>query len=338
MIHDWWSGRDDEIYWLEVTDRNDIGANLKAPQTNERGNEFWSYSLLNHVQPGNIVFHYNRNRQAIVAQSVASGDSWEDTVVWAARGQSARIAGIQPHTRPGWYVGLERFSILERPVPLDEIRNAQAELVAQRNQLERSVGRPLYFPFELGAIRPLRPMQGYLFKLPSFFVTQFALLELEGVQTQVRERVQRLGAEYRRADEDTTVGTRDPFSVDPSLVERGIQGHATTQNSLADYLGDIGLEPRSPAPHEPNFDLAWLYDSSTWVAEVKSLTETNEEKQLRLGLGQLLRYSQLLSSEDVAHAVLVTERQPTDASWGELCADLGVLLTWPEDWTQRLLT
>jgi hypothetical protein len=43
------------------------------------------------------------------------------------------------------------------------------------------------------------------------------------------------------------------------------------------------------------FDLAWQIGRTLFVAQVKSLTLRNEEKQLRLGLGQVLRYADLLS-------------------------------------------
>jgi hypothetical protein len=64
------------------------------------------------------------------------------------------------------------------------------------------------------------------------------------------------------------------------------------------------------------------------VAEVKSITAENEEQQLRLGLGQVLRYRQRLAAlgHDRVVAVLVPERQPRDPSWRELCQDLGVVL------------
>lgn len=337
IINEWWSGRYEERYWLEVTGRNDLGVNLKAPQTNEQGDEFWSYSLLKFVEPGDVIFHYDRPRQAIVAWSVATGELWEDMVVWAARGISARTAGIQPHTRPGWYVGLEQFFVFKQPVLLDEIRTVQAELTVKRKQLAALVGDPLYFPFEMGTKRPLRPMQGYLFKLPAFFVAQFPELKTHKIQLQIREGISYFGSEYRAADENTTVGQRDPFSVDPTLVERALRSHAATQNALATYLKEHGVQPRSPASNEPNFDLAWIYDTTTWVAEIKSLTEANEEKQLRLGLGQLLRYRQLLGPKGNVRAVLVTERRPTDSSWENLCKELDILITWPDNWQQKLL-
>src|SRR6185503_10040781 len=85
-IHTWWQEKPREIFWLEVTGRNDIGVNLKAPQTNEHGDDFWSYSLLKYIHQGDVVFHYNRNKQAIVSQSIATGELWTDNITWAARG------------------------------------------------------------------------------------------------------------------------------------------------------------------------------------------------------------------------------------------------------------
>lgn len=114
------------------------------------------------------------------------------------------------------------------------------------------------------------------------------------------------------------------------MVERGLRGHAEAQEALAAYVLSLGATPRSPRADEPNYDLAWESDGSVVVAEVKSITDRNEEKQLRLGLGQVLRYRQLLSrvDRDVA-AVLMAEREPQDGSWRGLCDSLGVRLLWP---------
>jgi hypothetical protein len=337
VINSWWNGLENERYWLEVTGRSDIGVNLKAPQANEGGDEFWSYSLLKHVNPGDTVFHYDRNRQEIIARSKASTKYWEDTIVWAARGQAARAAGIEPHTRPGWYVGLDNVALVEPIVRLDDVRNAQARIVAERDRLEAEVGPPLYFPFELGAIRPLRPMQGYRFKLPGFFVDVFPQLVAEILPREIREHPLPLGSEYRPANEETSVAEMDPFAIDPALIERGHRGHAATQNALAAFIERNGIEPRSAGPDEPSYDLGWIQHDTCWVAEVKSLTEANEEKQLRLGLGQLLRYRQLLRDRGRVRAVLAVERQPLDDSWQVLCQQLDILLAWPPDWDVRLL-
>lgn len=99
------------------------------------------------------------------------------------------------------------------------------------------------------------------------------------------------GQDYIQADEDAATSAREPFSIDPNLVDRGVRGHAKTQNALAAFVGDA---MRRPTPDEPQYDLAWQEGDMLYVAEVKSLTAANEERQLRLGLGQVLRYAHLL--------------------------------------------
>jgi hypothetical protein len=137
------------------------------------------------------------------------------------------------------------------------------------------------------------------------------------------------GGPYRLADEQTAVGERDPFEVDPALVERALRGHAATQNALARFIEGLSSEPLSPVGGDPAFDLAWRYGEIVYVAEIKSRTAENEERQMRLGLGQVLRYRQMLRrNHEVVKAVLVLEAQPLDLTWCELCASLDVLLCW----------
>jgi hypothetical protein len=137
-----------------------------------------------------------------------------------------------------------------------------------------------------------------------------------------------LGAPYRQVPVTGLSGSRDPFSVDPALVERGLRGHTDTQNELASVLSNAGIDSSRGLRPGPDFDLAWQKDGTVFVAEVKSITAQNEEHQLRLGLGQVLRYRQRLSAlgHDRVVAVLVPECQPRDPSWRELCQELGVVL------------
>ena len=43
-----------EIYWVEITDRNDIGMDLNAPQRRDDGGEFWGYSLILEPRDGDV--------------------------------------------------------------------------------------------------------------------------------------------------------------------------------------------------------------------------------------------------------------------------------------------
>src|SRR4051794_21561634 len=98
----WWMDELSERYWMEVSDRGaDLGVDLNAPLFGEDGESFWSYDLVDEVNDGDIVLHYDRSERAILAWSFGVGESWEDVVVWGARGTSAREKNIQPHERPG---------------------------------------------------------------------------------------------------------------------------------------------------------------------------------------------------------------------------------------------
>jgi hypothetical protein len=61
-----------------------------------------------------------------------------------------------------------------------------------------------------------------------------------------------------------------------------------------------------------------------------SITDTlNEKQQLRLGLGQVLRYRNLLAgARRQVIAVLALERAPSDRRWLTLCTELDVEVVW----------
>ncbi len=144
------------------------------------------------------------------------------------------------------------------------------------------------------------------------------------------------GEAYRAEDEDVAAKMPDPFAVDPDVLDRGIGAHKRTQNAVARLLGAAGVTPLSHRPQEdPPFDIAWRVDGTLYVGEVKSLTVANEEKQLRLGLGRVLRYAHQLGEDaPTVEAVLIAEREPADPTWTDLCNSLGVRLVWGPDLAQ----
>ncbi|WP_147281273.1 hypothetical protein [Gaiella occulta] len=124
---------------------------------------------------------------------------------------------------------------------------------------------------------------------------------------------------------------------DPDTSQRGLRAHNRTQNLLATALAEAGFSPRSPKPDEPDFDLAWVDDDNVWVAEVKSTTEKNEERQLRLAIGQVVRYRERLSTDGaIVRAMIAVENAPFDESWIDLCGREGIALVWPEVMAQAL--
>ena len=89
---------------------------------------------------------------------------------------------------------------------------------------------------------------------------------------------------------------------------------------------------------EPQYDLAWLANDMLYVCEVKSLTQDNEQRQLRMAIGQVIQYRQQFTAKghEPCFAVICTEKQPSDSSWDQVCEDAGIVLVWPEVAVVRL--
>jgi hypothetical protein len=339
----WWEDAPKECFWLEITDRVDLGADLNAPAEREEGGSYWGYDFVREVSEGDVVFHYRAWPHGAITQwSRALGDPYEDEVVWGAHGQASGRGPVEPYPRPGWRHPLEGPFDLSGSVTKEELRNLEDPIrEVYENLSERYPGHPLYFPFQLSDTRPLRAFQGYLTKLPREVVELVpALAEVDEIAAATRRTAAKpapgaarsiLGGNYRPANPEVRTAQREPFSVDPDLVDRALQGHARTQELLAAAVRAAGLVPRSHVPGEPAFDLAWEDGDALVVAEVKSLTKRNEERQLRLALGQVLRYSHLLEERGrPVRPVIATEREPTDASWSALGKRLGVAVVWPQ--------
>ncbi|HEX4805066.1 MAG TPA: hypothetical protein VFU94_04125 [Conexibacter sp.] len=331
-IKPWWRDLPSERFWLEASHRTDRGIDLHAPIANKDGDPYWSYELVREVRAGDVVFHYDAGKMAIVAWSVATGDHWRQDAWWAARGTSSRDRA--PVLQPHWFCGLNGPFELDAPLRRAALVAEGATIAAVRAQLPVAPGDKPYFPFQLRR-DGLRIGQGYLFKLPAALVAHFPPLAAAVGESELRDSPaadparEPAGRGYRRADTTATVAERDPFPVDPAVVERSLRSHALLQNELADMVSAAGYEPRSP-DGTAFFDLAWHEEDVLWVAEVKSLTAANEERQLRLGLGQLLRYRHMLAGQArEVRAMLYVERRPRDNAWIEVCEAVDVVLRWP---------
>lgn len=125
------------------------------------------------------------------------------------------------------------------------------------------------------------------------------------------------------------------FLWNSDAIDRGTKAHKDLEVGIAERLRERGLHPLSPHGGDEPFDIAWVADRVLHICEVKSLTDVNEESQLRLGLGQLLGYLYRTNIVDWPEAerkrgVLAVERPPTRLDWVGICAESGVILTWPD--------
>ena len=88
---------------MEITNREDLGADLEAPQRDASSNESWSYTLVSYVEPGAIIFHWHASiagEPALVGWSEATGTLEGIDITWQARGSAGRSRGV-PTTGAG---------------------------------------------------------------------------------------------------------------------------------------------------------------------------------------------------------------------------------------------
>jgi hypothetical protein len=179
----WWEHAAGENVWMEITRREDIGADLKAPSAARGGVATASYVLLPLVQPGDVAVHYDSRQEAIVGVSMASSAAEPAPIYWVARGSYARRAGEQPRRLPGLRVALDQYRQLKPPVTLAEIRQHKDALLALRQRIQaRANGQPIYFPW-IPYQDTLRTFQSYLVKMPREAISLFP--ELRTIVDQV---------------------------------------------------------------------------------------------------------------------------------------------------------
>ena len=180
-------------------------------------------------------------------------------------------------------------------------------------------------PYELadGIGRDGKPRKVIMFRL-------HRVLEPKELGTQTpdsQDPIDDFGRKYIFADEESRdVAESELFSADPNLLDRALQIHSLTQNTVANWVIGSSLTPHSPTSTYCDFDIAWESDFGKVVCEVKSLSDENEVHQFRLGLGQVLEYAQKLE----ALPVLMFSRRPTQSALIEAANKAGVVVLWPE--------
>lgn len=139
-----------------------------------------------------------------------------------------------------------------------------------------------------------------------------------------------VGRAYRPRDVEHWHSPDAVFTVDPTVIERGVHSHFDLESQLADHALERGLIPISPTDSDPQFDVAWRTCGGLTVVEVKSATSNNLESQVRIGLGQILGYAEHLRNrgERVQPALLI--ELPPDPIWAQVVSRVGVRLADPE--------
>lgn len=329
----WWSGDPTESYWCEITDRDDIGGDLKCPQRRENGAVDWSYSLVTEIVPADIVFHYSTAAAAFVGASVAGGPLEERSIGWRPKGTSGRANLDDRARRPGWWLPLFSYRAAVDPLTLRELqRPAERGWIKEWTESMRERGS-VASPFQLyGATtdRPsLRAAQGYLAKMPRLFVERWPQLAsmADALAVQQADMENGLDREPRIVTRDGTSAFAPKSDTDYiATIRGGVQRRSRSHERLVRLAGEAlqraGAIVSTPHP----IDLL-VTTPLPIIVEAKTVGSGAVGHAVRQAVGQLHEYRYFIGPREAALCVLV-DAEPGIELQEYVEGELGLLLLW----------
>ena len=291
-INTWWEADPKECYWIEITDRDDLGENLIAPQLDKSGHETPSYSLVRYVRPGDVVLHWSKAATAdpaIVGISTVAGNAFTSELEWQPHGTYGRM-DVPSGLRPAWEAPLMRFQQLKQPVTLARLRSVEVEVRKVHDQLAKQHPAPLYFPYALSNRRPLRTAQGYFLKFPAALLD--VIPELSAAR---RPSLRPDGEDAQSSVSPEVAAVQDLIDVRPSS---GQAFRSSPEERIAiETLAMKGAQQHYEA-------LGWVVDPSVAKTESYDLRCTRAQSELHVEVkGTTTSGAQvLLTPLEVTHA------------------------------------
>lgn len=257
-INEWWVGAPEQRFWMEITDRSDLGADLLAPTLDGGGRSYWGYELMTYVQPGDVVLHWHQTLEiepGVVGWSQATGTIEDTDITWQAHGTVGRRRTSET-VRPAWRMPLINYTPLVKPVLMGEVRALETELRRAQVDLESQYpAGTLYFPFAFSEKRAVRAQQTYFVKMP---LEVLQVLSLEGLTDAVGPRLPTgRGPAAKRANSGY---------VADSVVRSAIEWRAV--NLARDAYDTLGYEVDYTGASKP-YDLAVTKGEDRRRVEVK---------------------------------------------------------------------
>jgi len=304
----WWDGIADERYWCEITDRPDIGADLKCPQANEAGQSYWSYSLIRDIAAGDIVFHYSTREQAFVSASVAGAPLEDREIVWVPHGTAGR--GTEGHARAGWWLPLHGNRSTASPLGLKDLRTTETEAwIAEWMQRVKKVAAPSA-PFQLYP-GGLRAAQGYLTKMPREFVDRWS--QLSGLADQLeplQEVLDPLQLTCRPVALEFKPKSDAPYlAVVAPAEQRRTRKHERLVRCLGEHLQARGA---AVATSRHPIDL-WMAVPEEVAFEAKIVGPGGALAAIRDAVGQLYEYSHFMKLDGARLCIVLDVEPDADA-------------------------
>ncbi|MFE7231179.1 protein NO VEIN domain-containing protein [Streptomyces sp. NPDC057596] len=318
-VNRWWRRDPSERYWLEITNRDDIGTNLLAPQVNDQGKEYWSYALVREVRPGDLVLHWDKNHgPGVVGYSHVVGEPFESIITWQSRGTYGRQRKASG-PEAAWQAPLGGYRQLKLPVTQARLREIESRIRSLRDHLAASVDGPVYFPFALSDTRPLRAAQGYLTKLPRALAEELPeLLELR--QTAISEP-----HEPEVPDRPSVSRPKSPRPAGYGRQHDARRRQAVERYAMdlvLDHYRSLGYEVEDVGDRSP-WDVTVRRDRTETHIEVKGSTTSREAIDLTEG--------EVRHAEGVNTCLIVIDQIDLDDN---LHCHGGRWRTWT-DWTPR---
>ena len=268
-INSWWIDDPSERYWVEITDRPDLGENLFIPQMTTAGGSTPGYELINFIRPGDVVFHWHKGLgggPTLVAWSVATGEVEDAFIGWQPHSAHGRTAESAP-PRPAWLMPLVDYTPLDPAITYAHVKALEAKIRPVAAGLKAGIDGPLYFPFVFSENRPIRTAQSYLAKFPR------ALADVLGIA----ESGRKLALDAGSTIAPIMVRSEGQGYVSDSRVKRAIERRAV---ELATYW----YESRSYAVEYTGgnkpFDLVATRGSEVRRVEVKGTSGWGETVEL----------------------------------------------------------
>jgi hypothetical protein len=141
---------------------------------------------------------------------------------------------------------------------------------------------------------------------------------------------------YVVANEGAEIELPHYFADEYAGSERAVRGHAVVQNAVAKGAEDLGFKCLSPVRSGPQFDVAVVSNTIAYIVEVKSANRENIEHQMRIAVGQVLKYCHDIKPLlGLAKPVIAVQISP-GSEWVSTLRDLGIGLLVLESMSQDL--
>ncbi len=329
----WWTGIAEENYWCEITDRTDVGADLRCPQADERNQPYWSYALIREIWSGDIVFHYSTVAKAIVGASVAGAPLEERPIIWVPHGTVGRTNSGDRKQRPGWWLPLYQFTPSTSRMTLRDFQSPGEQAWIQDWIKERRTSDGLALPFQMYPGK-IRAAQGYLTKMPSDFVKRWPLLAVLSEKLgAMQEKLSGSSEAYvPPAVSDTWTSAEfkpkadgDYIVVIKSAIQRRSRAHERIVRVAGELLQMAGAVVATPHPKDMTLSFPVQL-----IVEAKVLGSRHPGFAIREAVGQLLEYRHFLGPHDAQLCILL-DGNPGTALINYVETVLGFCILWIEN-------